>query len=227
MRVGLLGVCETSPPPELTPLKSETLQLRYLAPDPGIYPLLWGRPGGRGSESRIVSFIHQRLTTYTYPPTGIWALDPVDGTKGFLRGGQYAVALGLIVDGKVVVGAMACPNLPVDPAHPDGPKGILVSAERGQGATAKPLDPRSTTPAWPIKMNAISSPAEASFCESVEAGHSAHGAQANIAKKLGIVKPSVRMDSQAKYLSIARGDGDVYLRLPVSASYEEKIWVSL
>ena len=42
---------------------------------------------------------------------------------------------------------------------------------------------------------------------------------------LGITKPSVRMDSQAKYCSIARGDGDVYLRLPVSATYEEKIWV--
>lgn len=25
----------------------------------------------------------------------IWAIDPIDGTKGFLRGGQYAVCLGL------------------------------------------------------------------------------------------------------------------------------------
>ena len=32
------------------------------------------------------------------------------------------------------------------------------------------------------------------------------------------------MDSQAKYGSIARGAGDIYLRLPVSASYQEKIW---
>ena len=29
----------------------------------------------------------------------IWALDPIDGTKGFLRGGQYAVCLALMVDG--------------------------------------------------------------------------------------------------------------------------------
>jgi len=34
----------------------------------------------------------------------------------------------------------------------------------------------------------------------------------------------VRMDSQAKYASIARGAGDVYLRLPTSKSYQEKIW---
>ena len=74
-------------------------------------------------------------------------------------------------------------------------------------------------------MSPITSPASASFCESVEAGHSDHGTNARIAALLGITKPSVRMDSQAKYCSIARGDGDIYLRLPVSETYEEKIWV--
>ncbi|KAF3347379.1 Protein STB3 [Verticillium dahliae VDG2] len=98
----------------------------------------------------------------------IWAIDPIDGTKGFLRGGQYAVCLGLMVDGDVKVGVLGCPNLP--------------------------------------------------------AGHSAHGDQAQIAQRLGITRPSVRMDSQSKYGSIARGAGDIYLRLPVSASYQEKIW---
>ena len=44
----------------------------------------------------------------------MWALDPIDGTKGFLRQGQYACCLGLIEDGQVVLGAMGCPNLPVD-----------------------------------------------------------------------------------------------------------------
>lgn len=77
-----------------------------------------------------------------------------------------------------------------------------------------------------ISMNAISSLSEASFCEGVEAGHSSHDLQARIASRLGITKPSVRMDSQAKYVSVARGDGDVYLRLPTSATYREKIWVS-
>lgn len=33
------------------------------------------------------------------------------------------------------------------------------------------------------------------------------------------------MDSQAKYASVARGDGDIYLRLPVGkGDYQEKIW---
>lgn len=76
-------------------------------------------------------------------------------------------------------------------------------------------------------MNKISDLSTASFCESVEAGHSSHGTNARIAELLGITAEPVRMDSQAKYVSISRGDGDVYLRLPVGdGSYQEKIWVS-
>lgn len=79
----------------------------------------------------------------------------------------------------------------------------------------------------PIHMADISSLSEASFCESVEAGHSSKPLNARIAELMGITKAPVQMDSQAKYCSIARGDGNVYLRLPTSATYEEKIWVSI
>ncbi|KAJ8101450.1 hypothetical protein POJ06DRAFT_251569 [Lipomyces tetrasporus] len=153
----------------------------------------------------------------------MWALDPVDGTKGFLRGGQFAVCLALIVDSKVVVGVIGCPNLLVDPADGSSGKGMLMSAVVGEGAFSRPLA-SPVDSARPIKMSSLTDITTASFCESVEAGHSAHDQQAKIAQLLGITKPSVRMDSQAKYASIARGDGDIYLRLPVSATYEEKIW---
>jgi 3'(2'), 5'-bisphosphate nucleotidase len=79
----------------------------------------------------------------------------------------------------------------------------------------------------PISMRSLngSTLSSASFCESVEAGHSSQGTNAAIAKFLGIETQSVRMDSQAKYASIARSDGDIYLRLPVGdGSYQEKIW---
>ncbi|GAA6021954.1 hypothetical protein JCM10207_002617 [Rhodosporidiobolus poonsookiae] len=150
-----------------------------------------------------------------------WALDPIDGTKGFLRGGQYAVCLGLLEKGEVVLGVMGCPNLPVDPKNPDGEKGALFVAVKGQGAFQRSFTSPTLTP---ISMSSLPSLSVASFCESVEAGHSDHGTNARIASLLGITKPSVRMDSQAKYCSIARGDGDIYLRLPVSDTYEEKIW---
>lgn len=65
---------------------------------------------------------------------GMWTLDPIDGTKGFLRGGQYAVCLALIVDSRVQLGVIGCPNLPVDPSKPDGKRGCIFVAVRGQGA---------------------------------------------------------------------------------------------
>jgi len=168
----------------------------------------------------------------------IWAIDPIDGTKGFLRGGQYAVCLALMVDGDVKVGVLGCPNLPVDDSAPltadigsnatddeSAGRGVLFSAVLGQGATSRPLSGKiNKENAKPISMKPITDLSTASFCESVEAGHSDQGTAARIAQGLGITKPSVRMDSQAKYGSIARGAGDVYLRLPTSKTYQEKIW---
>ncbi|KAL9091375.1 MAG: hypothetical protein Q9159_001459 [Coniocarpon cinnabarinum] len=165
----------------------------------------------------------------------IWALDPIDGTKGFLRGGQYAVCLALMVDGDVKLGVLGCPNLPVSDSAPldsnigqdatdsEG-QGVLFSGVEGQGAQSRPLSTGALQSPSKIAMRPVADLKEATFCESVEAGHSSHGDQAAIAAELGITKPSVRMDSQAKYASIARGAGDVYLRLPVSARYQEKIW---
>ena len=74
---------------------------------------------------------------------GRWALDPVDGTKGFLRGGQYAIALALMVDGEVQLGVLGCPNLPVEPeaSGPDDPMGVMMSAVRGQGTVLVYISP--------------------------------------------------------------------------------------
>jgi len=165
----------------------------------------------------------------------IWAIDPIDGTKGFLRGGQYAVCLGLMVDGDVKVGVLGCPNLPMSDsealtegigadATDDEGKGVLFSAILGQGAQSRPLGKGTLGSGSNIQMKPLTNISEATFCESVEAGHSSQGDAAAIAQKLGITKPSVRMDSQAKYGSIARGAGDLYLRLPVRKDYVEKIW---
>ena len=64
----------------------------------------------------------------------MWTIDPIDGTKGFLRGEQYAVCLSLIVDAKVQLGVIGCPNLPVDPAAPERGIGCTFTAVRGHGA---------------------------------------------------------------------------------------------
>ncbi|OAX84162.1 3'(2'),5'-bisphosphate nucleotidase [Emergomyces africanus] len=169
------------------------------------------------------------------PKGRIWALDPIDGTKGFLRGGQYAVCLGLIVDGDVKVGVIGCPNLPASDSAPipvdlasaqpsDNGGGMLFSAVLGKGASSRPLSDGKLQESRPISMRPVPDISKASFCEGVEAAHSAQDDNAAVAKLLGITGPSVRLDSQAKYCSIARGAGDIYLRLPVKKDYQEKIW---
>jgi 3'(2'), 5'-bisphosphate nucleotidase len=154
-----------------------------------------------------------------------WTLDPIDGTKGFLRREQYAIALALVVDHRVTVAALACPNLPIDEA-PNAPAGAVFLAVRGQGASVRPLeaDAEDASLDRPIRVGTAGDFAGVRVCESVESGHSAHGDAARLAERLGIAAPPVRMDSQAKYGVVARGGAELYLRLPTRADYREKIW---
>ncbi len=153
-----------------------------------------------------------------------WTLDPIDGTKGFLRGEQYAIALGLLEHGRVVLGVLGCPNLP----GPDGATGCLLTAVRGRGARILPLtaDPSGDplAGARPIRVSDVSQTAEARFCESVESGHSDQDQSAQIARALDITEEPVRVDSQCKYAIVAQGQAQIYLRLPTRKDYREKIW---
>lgn len=148
-----------------------------------------------------------------------WTLDPVDGTKGYLRDEQYAVALALLEDGVPVLGVLGCPNLP----RGDGRgTGVLVVAERGGGAVELALtDPAA--PPRPLHVAPIRDARDARYAESVEAAHSAQDEAARIAERLGIATPPLRMDSQAKYAVVARGDASIYLRIP-RGGYRENVW---
>jgi 3'(2'), 5'-bisphosphate nucleotidase len=163
-----------------------------------------------------------------------WTLDPIDGTKGFLRGEQYAVALALIVGGEVVVAALACPQLTFQTSR-GGQKdrlasgnlpGAIFTAVKGEGAFGQPaeLPVGSESVLSRLRVNDTDDPAELRFCESIESGHSAHGDAAELARRLGIDTVPLRMDSQAKYAVVARGEAEIYLRLPTRADYREKIW---
>jgi len=157
-----------------------------------------------------------------------WTLDPVDGTKGFLRNEQYAVALALIEGGEVVLGVMGCPNLPYcgEPGDPNvgGPIGVLFVAERGAGARMMPLsDAAADRAGEPIHVAAPPTTAEARYAESVEAAHSDQSEAARIGAALGITAEPVRLDSQTKYAMVARGDASIYLRVP-RGDYRENVW---
>lgn len=147
-----------------------------------------------------------------------WTLDPIDGTKGFLRGEQYAVALGLIEDGEVVLGVLGCPNLPLE----DG-VGALFSALRGEPARERSLW-NGFAPEREISVDSITRAANARFCESVESAHSNQAESARVAGILGIRAQPYRIDSQCKYAAVARNDASIYLRMPARVDYYEKIW---
>ncbi len=152
-----------------------------------------------------------------------WTIDPIDGTKGFLRGDQYAVALALIEEGQVQIGVLGCPNLSADflgrSSH-----GVLFAAARGQGCWAAPLDaPENFTP---TRVSSQNDPTQARLLRSFESGHTNISQMDIFAASLGVQAKAVRMDSQAKYGLLAAGQGDIYLRLlsPKQPDYREKIW---
>lgn len=154
-----------------------------------------------------------------------WTLDPVDGTKGFLRNEQYAVALALVEDGEVVLAAMGCPNLPLAGGPgASGPRGCLFVAEVRGGTSQLPLDEATSGIAGrAVHVAPLLSPAEARYAESVESGHSNQSEAALVAQSLGITAEPLRLDSQTKYAVVARGDASIYLRLP-HGGYRENVW---
>ncbi|HMP73878.1 MAG TPA: 3'(2'),5'-bisphosphate nucleotidase [Kiritimatiellia bacterium] len=153
---------------------------------------------------------------------GFWTLDPVDGTKGFLRGEQYAIALARVERGRPVLGVLGCPRLTIRLNGAELGPGLLFFATRGDGAWVAEL--REGAQAHLIRASGQVTASDLVFCESVESGHSAHGHSEQIAQRLGVKAEPLRLDSQAKYGCVASGQADAYLRLPTRADYREKIW---
>ena len=118
---------------------------------------------GRKTLKQITHFIRESIPQATddnvcrwidrgagEPTDNFWTLDPVDGTKGFLRGDQYAVALAYLRDSVVQVGALGCPEL-ADGVHPDkGGAGSLLVARRTNGTFFRSLNDEAAEwlPLW-------------------------------------------------------------------------------
>jgi 3'(2'), 5'-bisphosphate nucleotidase len=154
-----------------------------------------------------------------------WTVDPIDGTKGFLRGDQYAVALALVEDGEIKVGALGCPNLTnAYIPEPNGP-GSLVLAVRGQGTWSMPLADEDAV-LTRLHVSERDELPQARLLRSFESGHTNTGQIGQIVETHDITAEPVRMDSQAKYAVLAAGKGDALVRLlsPKKPDYREKIW---
>jgi HAL2 family 3'(2'),5'-bisphosphate nucleotidase len=150
-----------------------------------------------------------------------WALDPVDGTKGFLRGEQFAIALALIVQGEVKLGILGCPNLTLPDQQSN--QGYLCFAVKNQGTQLLNVESGETRK---VNCSSISDPKMMRFVESYESAHSNQDLQMQIARTLEMERDPVRLDSQVKYGILASGNAEIYLRIPnpKTPDYREKIW---
>lgn len=148
-----------------------------------------------------------------------WTLDPIDGTKGFLRKDQYAIALAWIVEGIVKLGVLGCPNLPHQLNGNSSDKGCLFVAVKGEGTSLHTLNGEF------VKKIDISDSVPC-LAESYESTHGDSNTHAKIADQLGLNAPPLQIDSQAKYGIVARGEASLYIRLPNPAypDYRECIW---
>jgi len=154
----------------------------------------------------------------------LWTLDPIDGTKGYLRGGQYAVALALVEGGEVQLGVLGCPNLRETCEPASCGEGVLVAAARARGAWAMPFDGDGAFER--LRVSDCREPSSARLLRSHEAAHTNVARIDAFVRAMGMESPPVLMDSQAKYAVLSAGHAEVLLRFlsPGAPDYREKIW---
>lgn len=143
-----------------------------------------------------------------------WAIDPIDGTRGFIARRHYAIACGLLVDGEAAEGIVAAPGYnengtlfytrdgAVWRAPIDGGAGERVAVSQRRGAH------------------------ELVAAQSFEKRHASKSRMRRARELAGLGKTRIReLDSMEKYALVACGDADLYMRLPPAGShYAHKIW---
>lgn len=167
-----------------------------------------------------------------------WAIDPIDGTKGFLRvdqEGQYCVCVALLLKEKdnnswqVKMSVIGCPEIPFK--HKNGneiSKGTLFYAVRGEGCFEEPL---FTTPSdiaverRRLVQNKFVAKKDLVLCRSFEPSHSNRAFGEKVLKCLGSSVPPISIDGQGKYALIARSQAHLYLRIsPQGIDHKDKLW---
>ncbi len=160
------------------------------------------------TSSQVCNWIDKGIAL---PDRRFWTLDPIDGTKGFLRQSQYALALALIIDGQIQIGILGCPSLCnlKDPSQ-TGLGCIVIAAKNGGSWLAWLDNPHEFHKISVSECNDIH---QARVLRSYESQHTNPIKVATIIQSLEIKAPAIHMDSQAKYTVLASGNAELLFRL--------------
>lgn len=180
----------------------------------------------------------KRLDTSSHlsEPEYFWTIDPIDGTKGYLReGGQYAICAALMQQKspafyyEPVVSVLGCPEVPFRDPQLYGPNttGTLFYASRGEGAyrvelfmQSPPIADQLTPSKRPVAIpNVVMS-------QGVDLGHFNRDFNDRFRSIAHLQKEPTGVESQVKYALIALGQVHLYLRCSPKG-YKDRIWVSI
>lgn len=144
----------------------------------------------------------------------IWVIDPVDGTKGFVAMRHYAIAVGLLQNGRPVGAVIGAPG--------HGPTGTIFHTQNG----AAYMQPLHGGPPQQIHVSERSDPAALHVMQSWEESHSSESLVKQVCDTAGLAQAAFeKIDSMEKYALVACGHADLYLRiLRHGSTYTHKAW---
>ncbi|MDZ4769886.1 MAG: inositol monophosphatase family protein [Chloroflexota bacterium] len=149
-------------------------------------------------------------------PARQWLIDPIDGTKGYIAGRRYAIALALLTDGLPTVGIIGAP----DPTARGG--GLIFTGQRS-AAYVQPLSGSGRA-----DRVAVTQTIQTRAWRAVESADKSHGnfsRPTQVYQALGITPNNISgYDSQVKYAMIAGGDAELFLRFPRDSAWINLAW---
>lgn len=126
-----------------------------------------------------------------------WIVDPIDGTKGYLRGLSYAVGIGLMENSEPKICAIGIPNYKNEEL-------TIFIAEKGKGAQASYGDNEFI----PIHVSNENNLSSSIMCQSLH-----HNKQwINKLAEMIEAKKIISMDGMGKFCMVADGSADFYIR---------------
>lgn len=157
-----------------------------------------------------------------------WTLDPIDGTKGFMRppGGHYCCCLAYIHRGRPVVGVLGCPTLDMDPHRVTdglGASGLLLWSTLGGGVRLSALESGRVG----VEVNSgLWTPGQkrVRVALSAEPDFAAVPRIMPVLESMGLEPEILRLDSQCKYAMVALGRADLFMRLTKRRETPDYIW---